>query len=90
MHPTVSTLYTIAIRLGFSLDEGVDNNPVAGGRGRPRTGDPVQREVAPVVVMEKGVTWQRLAIMDTAENVASVLATYVAVTLYGVPKLRRS
>ena len=78
VHPSVSTLYAIVTRLGISLDEVLDNKPVPGGRGRPRTGDPVQREAAPVVVMENGVTWQRLAIMDTADNVVAVLATYEA------------
>jgi transcriptional regulator with XRE-family HTH domain len=78
VHPSVSTLYAIVTRLGVSLDEILDNKPVPGGRGRPRTGDPVQRDAAPLVVMENGVTWQRLAIMDTADDVVAVLATYEA------------
>ena len=78
VHPSVSTLYAIVTRLGISLDEILDNKPARVSRSRPRTGDPVQRDAAPVVAMENGVTWQGLAILETADDVVVVLATYEA------------
>jgi transcriptional regulator with XRE-family HTH domain len=78
VHPSVSTLYAIVTRLGISLDEILDNKPTVGGRSRPLSGDPVHRDVNPAVVMENGVTWQGLAVLDTADNVVVVLATYEA------------
>lgn len=80
VQPSVSTLYAIVTYLGISLDEILDNNPAAGSSSsRPSFTDPVQpRDAAPVVEMENGVTWQRLAIMDTAPDVVAVLATYQA------------
>lgn len=79
VQPSVSTLYAIVTYLGISLDEILDNKPATGSGIRPSSGDPVQpRDAAPVVEMTNGVTWQRLAIMDTAPDVVAVLATYQA------------
>lgn len=77
VQPSVSTLYAIVTRLGLSVDEILGNQPAAGGRQRPRSGNPVQHpDAGPVIVMENGVTWQGLAIMDAKDNVDAVLATY--------------
>lgn len=77
VQPSVSTLYAIVTFLDLSVDDLLDNKPTPGSRGKPQGGEPVQHGAdAPVIVMENGVTWQRLAVMEAAGGVAGVLATY--------------
>lgn len=71
-HPSVSTLYAIVTYLGVSIDELVGNEPAVvtappAAPGLPprlvQRVSPVQAsEDAPTIVMENGVTWERLAV----------------------------
>lgn len=78
--PSVGTLYTLVNVLGVSLDDllGIEHAPQAapGGTFGPLTVAPVQRrEDNPTIVMENGVTWERLAI-DGHGTVDALLTTY--------------
>lgn len=75
--PSVSTLYALVTHLGISLDRlmGVAKPalslappaPGAAASGDRRSDAIVQRrEDAPVIEMENGVTWERLAVGDSA------------------------
>lgn len=71
-HPSVSTLYTLVTYLGVSIDELVGNEPPVVAVPPTAPGAPpqlVQRVSAvqkaadaPTIVMENGVTWERLAV----------------------------
>jgi transcriptional regulator with XRE-family HTH domain len=78
VQPSVSTLWSIVSVLGLSVDEVLEGTPApAAAATRPRAGDPVQHpDAAPLITMENGVTWQRLAVMDPDGDVDAVLATY--------------
>ena len=71
--PSVSTLYAIVSLLGVSLDELLGVGPAA-----PRDAaqpSPVQRAVEnPVLEMENGVRWERLAVGDGSND--ALLVTY--------------
>jgi len=71
--PSVSTLYAIVSQLGVSLDELLGVGPAA-----PRDAaqpSPVQRAVEnPVLEMENGVRWERLAVGDGSAD--ALLVTY--------------
>lgn len=78
--PSVGTLYTLVNVLGVSLDDllGIEHapQPTHGGTFGPLTVAPVQRrEENPTIVMENGVTWERLAI-DGHGAVDALLTTY--------------
>lgn len=73
--PSVSTLYAIVTFLGLSIDSLIGGPGSASPQAVPV--DPVQRrEDAPTVVMENGVTWERLAAGGRA--VDPILTTYAA------------
>lgn len=86
--PSVSTLYALVTHLGLSLDSLINRErPRSGASEVPRVGSPsrgegrtsdsvVQRwEDNPLIEMENGVTWERLAVGDT--QVASpIVVTY--------------
>lgn len=69
-HPSVSTLYALVNHLGISLDALLGTHH--GGRTEQTTivgsSDPVVQRRAdnPLIEMENGVTWERLAVGDTA------------------------
>ncbi|TYL54425.1 helix-turn-helix domain-containing protein [Agromyces mariniharenae] len=71
--PSVSTLYAIVSLLGVSLDELLGVGPVAPrGAAQP---SPVQRGADnPVLEMENGVRWERLAVGDGSND--ALLVTY--------------
>ena len=78
--PSVSTLYAIVTLLGVSIDEllGVGSSTVipAPPRSTAQAGLPVQRASDnPVLEMENGVRWERLAIGDGGP-VDALLVTY--------------
>ena len=78
--PSVSTLYALVNYLGISLDglmghQRTDSAPLGLGdstgsavRHEGRTSDSVvqRREDNPVIEMENGVTWERLAVGDSS------------------------
>lgn len=78
--PSVSTLYALVNYLGISLDGllghrrdegsaiGLEESPDAGSHGAVRRSDSIvqRREDNPVIEMENGVTWERLAVGDSA------------------------
>ena len=78
--PSVSTLYALVNYLGISLDGlmghnrvdssplGLDTSAGAHSGGDPRHSDSVvqRREDNPVIEMENGVTWERLAVGDSS------------------------
>ncbi len=71
--PSVSTLYALVNHLGISLDALMGRPPVAssesGATSPPLGGSDavVQRRVdSPLIEMENGVTWERLAVGDSA------------------------
>lgn len=80
-HPSVSTLYALVTQLGVSLDDLLGNDlPRAADRGsaaaRPGRGAVVQSgKDNPVLEMENGVTWERLAVGDH-RIVDPLLTTY--------------
>ncbi len=66
-HPSVSTLYAMANHLGVSLDDllgltpsSVNSEPMFGHRGAPLP-DVQHGDDNPVIEMENGVRWERLA-----------------------------
>jgi transcriptional regulator with XRE-family HTH domain/uncharacterized cupin superfamily protein len=71
-HPSVSTLYAVVTHLGVSIDELVGNEPPVVKAPPAAPGQlprfvqrvsPVQRAAdAPTIVMENGVTWERMAV----------------------------
>jgi transcriptional regulator with XRE-family HTH domain len=78
--PSVSTLYALVNYLGMSLDgllrkapaepataPGSSSTPAVDASGSPRRSDSVvqRREDNPVIEMENGVTWERLAIGES-------------------------
>ncbi|MER3388794.1 MAG: helix-turn-helix domain-containing protein [Microcella sp.] len=79
-HPSVSTLYALVNYLGVSLDGllghptaaasplGLDSRPGDSSTSEGRRSDSVvqRREDNPVIEMENGVTWERLAVGDSA------------------------
>lgn len=71
--PSVSTLYAIVTALGVSIDELLDVAPAV---AVPATGSPiVQRaEENPVLEMENGVRWERLAVGEGTAD--ALLVTY--------------
>jgi len=81
VQPSVGTLYAIVSRLGLSIDEllagGAPAPSSETARGRSRQYSPVQRaEDAPTIVMENGVTWERLAVRGQDDPVDPLLTTY--------------
>ncbi len=66
--PSVSTLYAIAQHLGVSLDELLGIAPTSSrpvplfGHSGPALPDVQRREDNPVIEMENGVRWERLAV----------------------------
>lgn len=72
--PSVSTLYAIVSQLGVSLDELLGVGPVV-PRGDAAQPGPVQRSADnPVLEMENGVRWERLAVGDGSND--ALLVTY--------------
>lgn len=74
--PSVSTLYAIVTELGVSLDDLLGVGP-GSERNAPvnRPSSPVQRASDnPVLEMENGVRWERLAVGDGAAD--ALLVTY--------------
>lgn len=80
VQPSVGTLYAIVTHLGLSIDELLAAGsppPNDSQRPRPRQYSPVQRAgEAPTLVMENGVTWERLAIRGHDDPVDPLLTTY--------------
>lgn len=84
-NPSVGTLYALVNVLNVSIDELINTaSPVGSGAARPErhgsvavsAGPPVQRrEDNPTIVMENGVTWERLAV-DGSGTVDSLITTY--------------
>ncbi|HEU4849305.1 MAG TPA: helix-turn-helix domain-containing protein [Terrimesophilobacter sp.] len=84
-NPSVGTLYALVNVLNVSIDELVSgNHPIEAGPARTEptgsivvtTGPPVQRrEDNPTIVMENGVTWERLAV-DGSGTIDSLITTY--------------
>lgn len=71
--PSVSTLYAIVSELGVSIDELLGVGPAP--EPAPTAGRPVQRaEENPVIEMENGVRWERLAVGDGSAD--ALLVTY--------------
>lgn len=76
VQPSVSTLYAIVNCLDLSVDDVLGYRPSAPRRNGPL--DPVQRGGdAPELVMENGVTWRRLAVMDGADRIDALRVTYL-------------
>lgn len=80
--PSVSTLYALVSHLGLSLDElmgiSTGSDAVADQPTRAADGAVVQHGVDnPVLEMENGVRWERLAV-DAAGEVNPLLVTYPA------------
>jgi len=71
-HPSVSTLYSVVTFLGVSIDQLVGNEPPVIATPAVEPGQPPRivqrvpavqkRDDAPVIEMENGVTWERLAV----------------------------
>lgn len=76
VQPSVSTLYAIVSCLELSVDDVLGyQRPTTARRRGPL--DPVQRGAdAPELVMENGVTWRRLAVMEGADRVDALRVTY--------------
>lgn len=86
--PSVSTLYALVTHLGLSLDSLINREPSrVAGSAVPLVGSPSRREGRvsdsvvqrwednPLIEMENGVTWERLAVGET--HVASpIVVTY--------------
>src|SRR5690606_12380865 len=80
--PSVSTLYALANHLGLSLDDLLGVIPPAGGRGAARpeparlTPSKIQRAAdGPVLEMENGVRWERLA-SGVGKSAEALLVTF--------------
>lgn len=81
-HPSVGTLYALVSVLHTSIDKLLDVRPESVPDVEPSPvsvpGGPVQRAAEnPTIVMENGVTWERLA-FDGSGTVDALLTTYVA------------
>lgn len=84
-NPSVGTLYALVNVLNVSIDELVSgNHPIETGPARTElsgrvavsSGPAVQRrEDNPTIVMENGVTWERLAV-DGSGTIDSLITTY--------------
>lgn len=75
VQPSVSTLWAIVTCLGLSIDEVLGHSPASREPLRVEHPNPIQRaRDAPEIVVENGVTWRGLAVMDS--NVDAVLVTY--------------
>lgn len=75
VQPSVSTLWAIVSRLGLSVDDVLGHHVPADSARRDPRPEPVQRAAdAPEIVMENGVTWRGLAVMDP--TVDAVHVTY--------------
>ena len=73
--PSVSTLYAIVSELGISLDEVLGVGPASGRNAQSSRPSPVQRASEnPVLEMENGVRWERLAVGEGAAD--ALLVTY--------------
>lgn len=73
--PSVSTLYAIVTALGVSIDELLDVAPVAASAAPLPPAPIVQRRGEnPVLEMENGVRWERLAVGDGSAD--ALLVTY--------------
>lgn len=73
--PSVSTLYAIVSELGISLDEVLGVGPASGRNTPSSRPSPVQRAADnPVLEMENGVRWERLAVGEGAAD--ALLVTY--------------
>ena len=79
IHPSVTTLYALVSLLDVSLDKLLGLTPAREGGGaglRVAQAPAVQRrQDRPVIEMEHGVTWERLATAD-ARGVDPLLVTY--------------
>jgi transcriptional regulator with XRE-family HTH domain len=73
VQPSVSTLWAIVSCLGLSVDDVLGHHvPADAARHTPRP-EPVQRAAdAPEIVMENGVTWRGLAVMDATGDAVHV------------------
>lgn len=77
VQPSVATLYAIVSCLGISIDDVLGDVPQDAATPVPGRAEPVQRgEDAPAIVMENGVTWRGLAVMDHIDGVDAFLVTY--------------
>jgi transcriptional regulator with XRE-family HTH domain len=83
-NPSVDTLYALVNVLNVSIDELINGaSPLESDAARRRrdsiavsSGPPVQRrEDNPTIVMENGVTWERLAV-DGSGTVDAIITTY--------------
>ena len=84
-NPSVGTLYALVGVLNVSIDELISGGPTVeqaldgselSGSVALSSGPPVQRkEDNPTIVMENGVTWERLAV-DGSGTVDSLITTY--------------
>jgi transcriptional regulator with XRE-family HTH domain len=73
--PSVSTLYAIVSELGISLDEVLGVGRASGRNAPSSRPSPVQRASEnPVLEMENGVRWERLAVGEGAAD--ALLVTY--------------
>lgn len=69
-HPSVSTLYALVTHLGVSIDDLLGNSPSSGTSASEDAARPVgvsvravqRREDNPIIEMENGVSWERLAV----------------------------
>ncbi|GAA2008278.1 cupin domain-containing protein [Microbacterium ulmi] len=75
VQPSVSTLWAIVTCLGLSVDDVLGHEAAADAPKRSAHVEPVQlAAAAPEIVMENGVTWRGLAVIDS--SVDSLLVTY--------------
>ncbi|WP_202802629.1 cupin domain-containing protein [Microbacterium yannicii] len=79
IQPSVSTLYAIVTYLDLSIDELLDRGaPASESDPGPRGPEhPVQRSgTHPLVTMQNGVTWERLATLGPTDRIDPILTTY--------------
>jgi transcriptional regulator with XRE-family HTH domain len=75
VQPSLSTLWAVVTCLGLSVDQLLGQSPIADVPSRSGRVHPVQpRAEAPEILMENGVSWRGLAVMDS--SVDALLVTY--------------
>jgi transcriptional regulator with XRE-family HTH domain len=75
VQPSVSTLWAVVTCLGLSVDQLLGQGPIADVPSRSGRVHPVQpRAEAPEILMENGVSWRGLAVVDS--SVDALLVTY--------------